>query len=209
MEALINLVMYEPLQFEPGSQFACSISGYLILQLIIEKLSKMTYEAYVKVNIFDPLHMKNSGYDHYKTIIKGRAAPYDFMDEHLTHADFIDMRIAGAGGGLYASISDLRLFNQGLLNHIILKKSSQEIMFSHQYEIAEEVYSGYGVFIQTCAYFGKPRIKAYHAGGGNGVRAMNIFYFDDQYILTMITNVNDSKRFNETLKDIEALLLTE
>ncbi|MBN2795265.1 MAG: beta-lactamase family protein [Clostridia bacterium] len=209
LEALIDLFKFEPLQFNPGSQFSYSISGFLILQYIIEQVSQMSYEAYLQANIFDPLNMKNSGFDHYKAIIKGRASPYDFKEDHMTNADFIDMRIAGAGGGLYASITDLERFNKGILNHVLITEDSMKMMFHHQYEIAEEVYSGYGVFIQTCELVGRKRIKAYHAGGGTGVRAMNIFYFDDEIMLTMVSNINDAKRFNETLNEIELLILKD
>ena len=47
-EALIDLFKYKPLQFEPGKKFSYSISGFLILGYIIEFISKVNYEDYLK-----------------------------------------------------------------------------------------------------------------------------------------------------------------
>jgi len=64
------------LEFEPGSKFSYNNSGYFLLGAIIERVTGKTYEQVLKENIFDPLGMKNSGYDHYDTIIPKRAAGY-------------------------------------------------------------------------------------------------------------------------------------
>lgn len=207
LDALIDLFKYKPLDFNPGEKFSYSVSGFLLLQYVIEKVSGLSYEAYVKKNVFDPLEMKHSGYDHYRNIIKNRANPYDFENNAIKNAHFVDMKIAGAGGGLYASLEDLEKFNLGLLKDQIMKSASRELMFSHQYEIVEDVYSGYGIFIQTCEHFNKRRIKAYHAGGGPGVRGMNIFLPDDNLSIIMLSNVNDANTFNACLNKVEATLL--
>lgn len=43
------------LAFKPGTKFQYSNSGYIILSLIIEKISGMSYAQFLKKNIFDPL----------------------------------------------------------------------------------------------------------------------------------------------------------
>ena len=52
-----------PLEFEPGSAFAYSNSGYFLLGAIIEKVTGKTYEKVLQENIFTPLQMNNTGYD--------------------------------------------------------------------------------------------------------------------------------------------------
>src|SRR4026209_1556284 len=51
------------LEFEPGSKFSYNNSGYLLLGAIIEKVTGKPYEQVLKEKIFEPLGMKNSGYD--------------------------------------------------------------------------------------------------------------------------------------------------
>jgi CubicO group peptidase (beta-lactamase class C family) len=47
----------KPLQFEPGSKFKYSNSGYLLLGYLMDKISGRKYPQFVKENIFTPLDM--------------------------------------------------------------------------------------------------------------------------------------------------------
>src|SRR5947207_15030960 len=64
------------LEFEPGTKFVYSNSGYFLLGAIIEKVTGKPYEQVLRENIFDPVGMKNSGYDHWQTILNKRAIGY-------------------------------------------------------------------------------------------------------------------------------------
>jgi len=64
------------LQFEPGTKFTYSNSGYFLLGAIIEKVTGKSYEQVLRENIFEPAGMKNSGFDHWNTIIGKRATGY-------------------------------------------------------------------------------------------------------------------------------------
>lgn len=52
---LIDLFKHEPLSFNPGEKFTYSNSNYILLGYIIEQVSQMTYEEFMKENIFKPL----------------------------------------------------------------------------------------------------------------------------------------------------------
>lgn len=54
-EALIRFLMDKGLNFDPGSSYAYSNIGYLTLGLIIEKISGVSYENYVKTQLLKPL----------------------------------------------------------------------------------------------------------------------------------------------------------
>lgn len=208
-DALIDLFMNEPLQFDPGSQFAYSISGFLVLGKMIETITGLLYEEYIRIHIFEPLGMDNSGFDHWQQLVEGRANAYEMRKDEIVNADFIDMRIAGAGGGLYSTIEDLQVFNRALKNGDIISPEAVGLMFSEQFTIADGAYCGYGIFLQHDDHFGKKRRRQYHAGGGVGVRAMNIYLPDDKLTITMISNVNDKETFGTITHEIERVLLTE
>lgn len=207
LKALIDIFKDRPLQFKPGTQFAYSVSGFLLLGYIIELLTGLSYEEYLKANLFEPLGMKASGFDHYQTIVKHRASPYDVSDGVLKNAEFIDMRIAGAGGGLYASIEDINRFNIGLRNGKIISDTSTYKMFDKQFKIADGVYSGYGIFLEESVESGRTVHKQYHAGGGNGVRSINLFYPKLDVGFVLLSNVNDKPVFNQVMNQIEAILI--
>jgi len=52
----------DPLQFQPGTQRKYSNGGYLVLGLIVEKITGQSYYDYVQKNIFERAGMKNSSF---------------------------------------------------------------------------------------------------------------------------------------------------
>lgn len=70
-ENTVRYVLGTPLQFDPGSRTAYSNVGYLVLGLIIEKVSGQDYLAYVRENIFAPLGVPAAD------VIQGRTFPED------------------------------------------------------------------------------------------------------------------------------------
>lgn len=54
-EDVIRVVMGRPLDFDPGARFAYSNFGYMVLGRIIERLSGMSYEQYIRTTILAPL----------------------------------------------------------------------------------------------------------------------------------------------------------
>src|SRR5882724_7849807 len=92
------------LEFEPGTKFNYSNSGYFLLGAIVEKVTGKPYEQVLKENILDPLGMKNSGYDHYNTILSRRATGYTKTQRGYETAPYLDMSIPYAAGSIYSTV---------------------------------------------------------------------------------------------------------
>ena len=95
------------LEFEPGTKFNYSNSGYFLLGAVVEKVTGKPYEQVLKENIFDPAGMKNTGYDHYDQVINKRAAGYVKTPQGYRNAPYLDMTIPYSAG---SSIPLLRIF---------------------------------------------------------------------------------------------------
>jgi CubicO group peptidase (beta-lactamase class C family) len=208
-EKLIDLFKFKPLLFVPGTTFSYSVSGYLLLGYILEIITGLSYSEYLQINIFGPLRMKNSGFDDYQKIVKGRAKNYEIEGSGIKNSPFFDMRIAGAGGGLYSTAEDLHLLHVGLLNHLIITKESYIMMHTNQIKINEQTHYGFGLFLAETEICGKNRHKNYHTGGGPGVRSIMAYYPEDQLNCIMISNINDKKTFNDAHAMMDEILLTE
>src|SRR5436190_827268 len=89
------------LEFEPGTKFNYSNSGYFLLGAIIEKVTGKPYEQVLKENIFDPVGMKNTGYDHYDQIISKRATGYIKTPKGYQNARYLDKMVEGITNILY------------------------------------------------------------------------------------------------------------
>ncbi len=118
------------LQFTPGEKFTYSNSGYFLLGVIIEKVTGKSYEQVLQENIFTPLKMNSSGYDHHSTILKKRASGYQKNGKAYRNANYIDMSIPYAAGSLYATVEDLYLWDQALYTNKLLSKKYMDLMFT-------------------------------------------------------------------------------
>lgn len=98
----------QPLKFEPGTDQRYSNAGYVVLGLIVEKLSGMTYRDYVEKNIFAPAGMKSSGFWAVDEKVANRAVGYARGEPNYAT---LPGRPSSAGGA-YATAADLLRFFQ-------------------------------------------------------------------------------------------------
>ncbi len=118
------------LEFEPGSKFNYSNSGYFLLGAVIEKVTGKPYETVLNDRILKPLGMTNSGYDHYAPLIEKRAAGYDKTPAGYQNAAYLDMSIPFAAGSMYSTVEDLFKWDQSLYEDKILSAESKKLMFT-------------------------------------------------------------------------------
>lgn len=81
---LLALVANRPLSFSPGSEYGYSNTNYVLLGLIIENLSGLSYGAYLEQRIFRPLSMTGSGYERDFTRVPNSATGFNAaFERHL------------------------------------------------------------------------------------------------------------------------------
>jgi len=117
------------LNFEPGTKFDYSNSGYFLLGAILEEVSGKTYEQLLEDRIFKPLGMKNSGYTHPETVLPHRAAGYERSSSGFRNARYYDMSIPFAAGALYSTVEDLNLWDQTLYGERLLPARLRNLLF--------------------------------------------------------------------------------
>ena len=127
-EQLIAKIRDKPLQFAPGSDRAYSNAGYVLLGLVIEKVSGEGYADFVKENLLDPAEMRDSGYDTHAAVIHHRASGYTYGQNGFENAPYIDMSIPFAAGGLYSTTGDLLRWERALFGGKILSRASLKQM---------------------------------------------------------------------------------
>jgi CubicO group peptidase (beta-lactamase class C family) len=143
-ENLVSRFRDKALEFAPGSSWNYSNSGYVLLGYVIEKISGESYGKFVQDNIFDPLGMKDSGYDSNTKIIDRRAQGYSPGPHDPVIAGYIDMSIPFSAGALYSTTEDLLRWEQSLYGGKVLSATSLEKMttpFLSNYAMGLEVRS--------------------------------------------------------------------
>lgn len=171
----------KPLEFKPGEKWNYSNSGYFFLGYIIEKAAGESYESFVQKNIFEPLKLANSGYDHHDTILKKRATGYSLAKGKTVNSAYLDMTQPYSAGSLYSTVDDLFLWNEALYSGKLLSAKSREAMMT---PVKNEYAYGLGVQTKT----GRKTIG--HGGGINGF-ATFIARFPDEKVSVVVLRNSD------------------
>ena len=89
-EALLKVMKGLPIQFEPGTQWSYSNSGYLILGLLTTKLAGKHWSEFQAERLFVPLGMTTTRVISEKDIVKNRAAGYELDEKgELKNQDWV------------------------------------------------------------------------------------------------------------------------
>jgi CubicO group peptidase (beta-lactamase class C family) len=171
----------KPLDFKPGEKWAYSNSGYFLLGYIIEKAAGEAYESFLQKNIFEPLKLTSTGYDHHGTILKKRATGYSMSKGEIVNSLPIDMTQPYSAGSLYSTVEDLFLWNEALFSGKLLSAKSLEAMLTP----VKNNY-GYGLGIQMKA--GRKIIS--HGGGINGFSTVITRFADEKLTLVVLRNAD-------------------
>jgi CubicO group peptidase (beta-lactamase class C family) len=105
----------QPLKYEPGTSQSYSNAGYVVLGLVIEKITGQTYRDYVQKNVFAPAGMKNTGFWAIDESVPNRATGYTRrgpdgpLEKRGSNLATLPGRPSSAGGA-YATASDLLRF---------------------------------------------------------------------------------------------------
>ena len=170
-----------PLDFEPGTKMLYSNSGYIVLGLIIEKVSGESYASFLQKNLFDPIGMNDSGYESSTAISPRRASGYTRGPDGPLNAAFLDMSIPYAAGALYSTTEDLLRWERALFGGKVLKAASLEKMtkpFKNDYAL--------GVSVRQ---HDDHRVIE-HNGGINGFNTFLAYYPDSHVTIAVLGNVN-------------------
>lgn len=159
------------LNFTPGERFAYSNSGYILLGAIIEKVTGKSYETVLQEKIFDPLKMKNSGYDHHNVILKKRATGYEMKGSTPENSPYIDMSTPYAAGSMYSTVEDLFLWDQALYTEKLLPKKYIDMMYEKYVPAFGEFY-GYGWSVGSMP-IGNTKDSVAIIGHGGGINGFN------------------------------------
>lgn len=189
-QELIALFKDKPLVFEPGSRVVYSNSNYLLLGMIIEKLTGKKYEQVVRERILTPLGMTSSGFDFASLQSPYKAAGYlRFGGADLTRpAPIMDSTLSFAAGALYSTVGDLHQWVNAY-GKKILKPSSWQALFTMNRD-------GYGYGVGIGKIRGHRVIS--HPGATSGFNSFLYYFPDDQLTIIHLTN-NASPNVNDAV----------
>ncbi len=154
-DQIVAMLPYTEIHFEPGSRWSYSNPGIIFLGRIIELLTGEDFEVYVDKNVFRPLGMFRTYFDHTpRHLLEHRANNYTVVDgvPKANGLDF-DTGITVSNGGLNAPITDMAKYLGFLVGapdggelqaqyELVLQRSTLGEMWNDEIEIGGPVSPG-------------------------------------------------------------------
>ena len=196
------LVAQETLQFEPGSRWAYSNTGFLLLGVIVAQVSGEDYFDYIREHIYKKAGMASTDSFDIRRPVPNLAVGYSRdEDDWLNNTMMLSPRGTSAGGG-YSTVEDLLRFDQALRSGRLIQPASVHLLCSPKPDSNSPSY-GYGFMIMGPA---SDRIVG-HGGSFPGVSAHLSIYLDTGYTFAVLSNGDGAQLL--TAKIIELIARRE
>ncbi len=109
--ALDVMIHQKALDFKPGAEYSYSNSGYNLAAIIVERVSKQSFPAFVAERLFKPIGMTNSSWrDDFQRIVPGRAQAYSRQGTGPWKLNMPIMNVYG-NGGMLTTVGDWMKWN--------------------------------------------------------------------------------------------------
>jgi D-alanyl-D-alanine carboxypeptidase len=181
----LALFASQPLRFEPGARWEYSNGGYIVLGAIVERVSGLSYDDYVRRHVFEVAGMTRTGFTP-KDALPADTAVGVMRREGGRRPNTAQLPFLGspAGGG-YSTAADLLRFAQALLDHRLLSRESTDLVLAGKAETPRGKYA-YGFSERFVA--GKRVVG--HNGGFPGVNGELQILPDSREVLVVLANVD-------------------
>ncbi len=176
-EELVGKFRDAKLTFSPGKEFNYSNSGYMLLGMIIENISGMSYSDFMKDKIFDRYGLSNTTVG--KPSDVETAMPfYGYRSDLIVTAPQFHVSWFFASGGIYSNTKDLIKWVKIINSDTFLDEKLRTLFLSNHTNV------GYGYGWQ----FPKGEGVIEHDGGNAGFIAMLSFNPDTEEAIAILTN---------------------
>ncbi len=155
-----------PLEFRPGERSVHSNSNYVVLALLVEKLSGRSYGEFLEQSFFKPLKMTRTAHDdHPDRRVPYRArgyVPVGYAELKPDKRAEMIWSVKTGHGSIYSTVRDLYKFDRMLKEGTILNEKSVDALFREHYPT-----NGYGWFVLETEHGKRVSISGRSPGFGS------------------------------------------
>jgi CubicO group peptidase (beta-lactamase class C family) len=176
--------------FPPGSSYRYSNTGYVLLGLIVEKVSGIPFPEFLRLNIFAPLGMNHTVFypreDHSDEA--HRAYGYSQRDGAFVRTDQSLTSSTRGDGAIYSSVVDLYKWDQALHKGRLVRPASLQEAFTAGAKVDEDTGYGFGWFIENR----RGAKTVWHSGNTIGCSQFIRRYLDRKFTIIVQANRNNA-----------------
>lgn len=206
-DALAIIANQKALNFEPGSEWLYSNSGFFLLSVIVKRASGKSLPEFAAENIFAPLEMRNTSYrDDHKQIVPNRALAYDAKEKEGGYALNVSYFEQTGDGAVHTSVEDLLKWDENFYSGKVGGKE-----FLAELQEAGKLNSGkplkYAKGLMVDKYRGLPIVE--HGGSWGGYRAQLLRFPEQHFSVACLCNVGNAEPERRALRVADIYLADE
>ena len=204
-EVLSLLIRQEQLRFTPGSKFDYSNSNYVMLALIVERITGLSLRDYLRQYVFGVIGMESSTvFNEEQPIIPNRAYGYEKCGDHWK-CNYVDTLTTGTTN-VFSSLQDMKKWDDALYGNQLLSEETKSVIFTPGLDSAgnplTEFWGGYSYGWMIQERCGAKTI--WHTGGDAGFRSIIVRFYEQQFSVILLCN-STSLDWPDTYAFIERL----
>jgi len=187
---LFKMITTLPIENPPGEKWAYRNTNYVLLGVLIHKITGKFYGDFLQERIFKPLGMSSTRIISEADIIPNRSAGYQLVKGELKNQDWVAPSLnTTADGALYFNVPDLAKWDAALYTERLVKKSSLERMWTiFKLNDGKPNAGNYG-FAWAIDHINGHRVIE-HAGAWQGFTTFIARYLDDKLTVVVLTNLD-------------------
>lgn len=188
LQDAMDVFISRPLLFEPGSKYFYTTYGYVILGRVIEEVSGLSYQDYMRKNIFDVAGMSNTAVEQINEQYPNKSCLYHKSGRKAKEGKQNDLSNRIPGGGFYSTLEDVMKFGNALLaGKFIEQKTLDKMIQKEPVEYDGNSY-GLGWFL-----YGPPpneNVVIGHSGGQTGCTSQLMIIPKSKTVIVVLSNTS-------------------
>lgn len=188
-EQVLGLIKDKPFDFEPGTRWRYDNSAFYIGGMVVERVTKEEYGAYLREHVFKPLGMSSASLCDARMVVPHLASGYELDRGALVNAAFLTWKLPFAAGAVCATATDLVKWQAALDAGRVLTQSSLALMRTPT-TLADGTNIEYGLGTRLGSLDGH-RVLG-HTGSGGGFRNVLESFPDDHLTIVILMNLGDA-----------------
>ena len=204
-EGILDRWAVKPLDFEPGTAWQYSNTGFVATGRVLEKATGVPAYDFLRTRIFSKLGMESVCDLDHQPLTSADASGYIRYAIGPLHP--VTPEASGwlfAAGELAMTARDLALWDAGLINGSVLSPRSFEELIT-PVRLKNGAPTGYALGIGVADSNGHPRLS--HGGAVSGFTSQNTIWPDLKLAVVVLSNKDGSSAPDRITRGLDALLL--
>jgi len=184
-DELLELLHGESRVSAPGEQFAYNNLGYVVLGIVVERVSAQSYEEHLREGVLGPDDTTSILLCDPHRVIPHRARGYLVREGEVTHHEPVNASLVFSAGGLCSNAADVaRWFGSLGRGEILPGALLSEMSAAATLNDGSRIPYGYGLFVGDLEGF----TRIHHGGDVNGFSGHAAYYPERDVTVVVLTN---------------------